>query len=219
MIRETQYRRYRGRPVHPLEEARTFFADQGPVPETLHRLADRLRRAGIPHVFVGATAVGAHGHQRTTRDVDLCMRREGLDLFRREHVGDDKEYRPVEGRSRRFLDPDTGVTFDILVSGEIAGRSDKQREVLFPEPSEAQVVNDLPVVTLARLVEMKLVTWRLKDWADVIELIRANKLDESFADQLHPVARAPYLQCFHQMKEEDKYNAIHEPFDDKGLSR
>lgn len=191
-----------------------FFHGQGPVPDTLRRLVQRLREAGIPHVFLGATAVNAHGHERTTKDVDVAMELADLDRFRRELVGDDKPYRPVAGRSRRFLDPESNVMFDVLVAGEIAGRADKQSEVRFPAPAEAEIIQDLPVVSLARLIELKLVTWRLKDWADVIELIRVHHLDESFADRLRSSARSAYLQCYDHMKEEDKYNRIHEPFDD-----
>lgn len=49
-----------------------------------------------------------------------------------------------------------------------------------------------------RFIELKLVTWRFKDWGDVVELIRRNSLTESFADKLEPTVRDAYLQCFDQ---------------------
>ena len=54
-------------------------------------------------------------------------------------------------------------------------------------------------------MELKLVTWRHRDWADVIELIRANKLGEDFALQLDAHVRMAYLQCYDQMREEEEY--------------
>jgi hypothetical protein len=181
-----------------------FFSDQGPVPETFHRLRKLLADANIPHVFVGALALNAHGFRRSTEDVDLCMRREDLERFRREFVG--REFQPVTGRPRRFYDPTTQVTFDILVAGEVAGNSRKQKDVRFPDPSEAEWIDGAPFVTLPRLIEMKLVTWRYQDWADVVNLIRTHSLEESFGDRFNALVRSAYIQCYDQKLDEDRYN-------------
>ena len=181
-----------------------FFKNEGPVPAALEHLRQRLGAAGIPHIFIGATAVYAYGHHRTTQDVDVCMRREDLERFRREFVG--ATYQAVQGRPRRFYDSENEVTVDILVTGETAGNTRKQQKVKFPDPSEAQLVEQVPVPTLARLIELKLVTWRYKDWGDVVELIRIHNLDESFATRLHPIIRTAYVQCYDQKLEEDRYN-------------
>ncbi|UCC32046.1 MAG: hypothetical protein JSU86_07150, partial [Phycisphaerales bacterium] len=55
----------------------------------------------------------------------------------------------------------------------------------------------------ARLIELKLVTWRFKDWGDVVELIRRNNLAESLADKLDPVVRNAYQQCYDQAEDEE----------------
>jgi hypothetical protein len=203
-LRSPRRRIWRGVALDPIDEVRMFFQDQGPVPETFRRLRKLLADAKIPHVFVGAIAANAHGFRRSTEDVDLCMRREDLERFKRELVG--TEFAPVEGRPRKFYDPATQVTFDILVAGEIAGNTRKQREVRFPDPSEAELIDGAPFVSLARLIELKLVTWRYQDWADVVSLIRLHNLDESFADRFNPLVRSAYLQCYDQKVEEDRYN-------------
>ncbi len=187
-----------------------FFNDQGPVPETFRKLRERLAQAGLPHIFMGAVALNAHDYRRASEDVDLCMRAETLEAFRKLFVG--TVYQQVAGRPRKFFDPQTQVTFDILVAGEIAGNTRKQRQVRFPDPSEAETHRDTPVPSLARLIELKLVTWRYKDWGDVVELIRIHDLGESFADQLNPIVRSAYVQCYDQKVEEDRYNPeIHDP--------
>jgi len=195
---------WQGQPLSPIMEVSMFFEDKGPVPETFRRLRKALETEGIPYIVIGAMAVNAHGYVRATQDVDVCMSREDLDRFRQAFVG--KVFVPVPERPRRFADPETQTTFDILVSGELAGRRDRNRDIRFPYPSEFEIHNGVPTVSLARLIELKLVTWRYRDWADVVDLIRFLHLDEAFAHRLHPSVRSAYMQCYDQRVDEDKYN-------------
>lgn len=193
-----------GARLSAVEETFMFHQDQGPVPETYRRLKQAFEEAGIEHVVIGALAMAVHGYRRATNDVDVCLRAPDLERFKRELAG--RVYQRVEGRSRRFYDPLTQVTFDLLVSGNLAGRRDKNQEIRFPDPAEATVIGGLNTVSLERLIALKLVTWRLKDWADVIALIRENKLDQSFALELPGLVRASFLQCYDQMLDEDRYD-------------
>lgn len=218
-LRSPRLRTWKGKLLTPLMEVRMFFDDNGPVPETFRSLKRRLDESGYPYIFMGASAVNAHGHRRSTEDVDLCMRREDLERFKREFVG--PVYQPVARRPRKFFDPETQVSFDILVAGEIAGNARKQDQVRFPDPSEAETRCGAPFPSLSRLIELKLVTWRYQDWADVVSLIRVHNLDESFAEKLHPVTRSAYMQCYDQKIEEDRYNPeIHDaPPDDEASTK
>ncbi len=195
---------WRGRPLSPVMEAQLFFDDQGPVPETYRRLRESLEHESIPFVIIGAMAVNAHGFVRATSDINICMRRADLQRFKQTLVG--KTFLPVEGRPRHFIDAETRTNINILISGEIAGRRDRNHDILFPDPDETEIHNAAPTVSLARLIELKLVTWRLRDWADVIDLIRHLSLNESFAQNLHLTVRSAYLQCYDQRMEEDKYH-------------
>jgi hypothetical protein len=197
-------RYWRGRPLSPVAEAQMFFDDLGPVPETYRRLRDILAREGIPYIVIGAMSVNAHGFVRATQDIDVCMRADDLRRFKDNCVG--KEFLPVAGRTRRFMDAETRTTVDILISGQIAGRRDRNRDIRFPDPDEVEIHNTVPTVSLARLIELKLVTWRFKDWGDVVSLIRQFDLDETFAEKLHPTVRSAYKQCYDQRIEEDKYH-------------
>jgi hypothetical protein len=198
-----QVREWSGERLSPVQEVFMFHEDSGPVPETYRRLREALERQGIDHVVIGAFALAAHRLRRATNDVDICVRANDLEKFRQNLVG--RIYQRVEGRQRRFYDPKTQVTFDLLVSGRIAGRRDKNKDVRFPDPSEAVIIEGLKTVPLDRLIALKLVTWRRQDWADVIALIRENKLDESFAQRVPGFLRSAYLQCHHEMIEEDRY--------------
>ncbi len=196
-------RNWKGVPLSPVEEIFMFHKETGPVPETFRRLQGGLEREGIEYVVIGAVAMAAHRFRRATEDVDLCVRPADLARFREKLVG--TVYQSVEGRSRRFYDPQTQVTFDLLLSGELAGHREKNKVIRFPDPSEAVEIEGLRTVSLERLIELKLVTWRFRDWGDVVELIRRNNLDEAFAERVDPLVRMAYVECYDQKVEEDKY--------------
>jgi len=204
MIRQgVSTRRWQGRTLSPHEEMILFHQHSGPVYDTLDALRARLHDAGIEYVVIGAFALGCYGYERATSDVDLCLRPQDLERFRTELAG--KYYEPVPKRARRFRDPATGVTFDLLVAGEFAGRVARNQQIRFPDPGEAVTVKGLRTVSLERLIELKLVTWRFRDWGDVVELIRQNHLDEAFAERIDPLVRMAYLQCYDQKVEEDRH--------------
>ncbi len=173
-----------------------FFEKTGPVWETLRAVQQRLDEAGIAYVVIGGLALNAHAYPRQTIDLDIVLTADDYARFAERFV--DSAYARVEGLPRRLLDTNSGVTIDILIAGELAGNTAKNHSVRFPEPAEGETHNELRTVSLARLIELKLVTWRYKDWGDVVELIRAHKLQEAFADQLDPIVRTAFKECFDQ---------------------
>ncbi len=72
----------------------------------------------------------------------------------------------------------------------------------FPEPSATGAeVAGVRVLLLPSLVELKLASGmtnpgRLRDLADVQELIRVHSLGEEFAGQLNPFVREKYLELW-----------------------
>lgn len=180
---------------------------QVPILEALCVVRGRLVEARLRHVFVDNVAMLAYGSTRVTNKITVCVGADDHQPAARALAG--AGVRDELHRRWRLRVLDTVLI--LHTSADPVECSRGLTDVQFPAPHEASWKSGVPVPTLSRLIELKLVTWRLKVWADVIELIRANGLDEGFVDKLHPVARAAYLQCFDQMKEEDKYNAIHEP--------
>jgi hypothetical protein len=116
---------------------------------------DELTRQGIRHAFVGGLAVGAHGYVRATNDVDFLV---GAETFE-EHGGGIVTFRPGVPINVR------GVSIDYLTVAELGPHVDA---VL-----DAPVMSDgLPTVPIEVLVYMKLVAHRMRDRADVTELIK-----------------------------------------------
>jgi hypothetical protein len=188
-----------------LKEIELFFQKNDPVHKTMRRVVKRLERAGIAYAVVGGMAVNAHGHQRTTADVDLLLTPEGLTEFQRRFVS--RNYESIPGRPRRFTDRTNGVKIDFLVAGRFPG-SGKPGPIVYPDPSAvSEVVENTRVVDLVTLMQLKLAARRYQDFADVVALIRVHDLDEAFAARLHPTVRGDYIECLEEKRREDEYEA------------
>jgi len=180
-----------------------FFAGKDEVHQAARRAVRRLQRAGVPYAIAGGLAVNAHKYKRTTRDVDVLLNRRGFERFCELFVG--KFYDRVPGRSRRFVDRQNGINIDILITGLYPGTG-KPGPIAFPEPTEvSQTIDKAEVLDLMNLVQLKLAAQRYRDFGDVVELIRCNGLDESFAQRLHPSVRRDYIECLEEKRREDEY--------------
>jgi hypothetical protein len=188
-----------------LKEIDMFFQGKDPVHQTMRRTARRLEKSSIAYAIIGGMALNAHQYKRTTGDVDFLLNEKGLEEFRRLFVG--KYYAPVPGRPRRYRDRANGITIDILVAGRFPGTG-KPGPVMFPEPTKVvEVISKYRFVNLPTLIDLKLAARRYKDFGDVIELIRARDLDESFLQKLHPSGQRDFIECLEEKRREDEYEA------------
>ncbi len=178
-----------------LREAARFLMGDDPVHQTLREIARRLDALQIPYAIVGGMALVAHGYTRTTVDVDILVTAEGLDAV---HPAlDGLGYVPASPGSKNLRDTQTGVCIEFLIAGQYPGDG-KPKPVAFPDPSAVSMeIDGLRFVELPKLIELKLASGmtnpgRLRDLADVQELIRVLKLPADFAGQLDPYVRAKY---------------------------
>jgi hypothetical protein len=188
-----------------LKEIGMFFQGESPVHQTMNRLAAALEKAHIPYAIVGGMAVNAHGHHRTTNDLDILLTATGLAEFRRLFVP--AEFDPVPRRPRRFTDKSNSVTVDIFITGRYPG-SGQPGPIAYPAPDDAsETIDNKRVVNLVTLVTLKLAARRYQDFADVVSLIRVHDLDETFAGQLPSSLHRDYLECLDEKRREDEYEA------------
>ncbi len=88
---------------------------------------------------------------------------------------------------------------EFLVTGEYPGDG-KPKPIAFPSPRDVPVeIDGVRYVGLEKLVELKLASGmtnpaRLRDLADVQELIRALNLPATFADRLNPYVRPKFVE-------------------------
>jgi hypothetical protein len=179
-------------------EGSRYFMGEGKLHGALGELCSDLDRRGIDYMVIGAVALMAYGYPRFTEDIDLVMTAEGLEQFHRELVG--LGYAPAfSGARKRLRVTRSNVPVEIIVAGEYPGDG-KPKPVNFPVPADASVeIDGVRFATLEKLVELKLASGmtapdRLKDLADVQELIKLRTLDANFAERLHPYVRGRFLE-------------------------
>jgi hypothetical protein len=156
---------------------------KGTLWDAARRAHEVLSEAGLPHALIGGVAVCLHGYERNTVDVDLLVRRDEAPQARAALESDGWMW---NDQRRELLSP-AGVVLQFLLAGDKAGRD---TIVKLPDPGDAAavtVLEGLPVVTLARLIESKLACGQgnlrrtHRDFADVVELIATHNLEGSFA--------------------------------------
>ncbi len=179
-------------------EGLRYFMGEGTLNKTLARLSSDLDQRGIDYMVIGAVALLAHGYPRFTEDIDLVMTAEGLRKFHEELIG--LGYTPAfPGAKKRIRSTMDGVSIEVMTTGEYPGDG-RPKPVSMPAPAEASTeIDGVRFVTLEKLIELKLASGisapdRLKDLADVQELIKIRKLDADFASKLDPYVRTKYLE-------------------------
>ena len=178
-----------------LREASMHFEERSAVHQTLRKIVRRLEDLGIPYAIAGGMALFLHGFRRFTEDVDILVTAEGLAAIHRELEG--HGYLPPFEGSKNLRDAEFGVRVEFLVAGQYPGDG-KPKPVAFPDPAVAHLERDgIQVLPLRDLVELKLASGmsnpgRMRDLADVQDLIRHLDLPADFAEQLDPSVREQY---------------------------
>lgn len=186
-----------------------FMMERSPVHDTMRRLAKAFSDLEIPFAIAGAMAANAHGHRRTTADVDVLLRREDLTRFKEFWIG--RGWVDLFEGSKGFKDTLNGVKVDVLIVGDYPGDG-KPKPISFPTPESVREVRDqgLPYLNLKSLIELKIASGitaahRLQDLADAIQLIRINGLRQDFSGQLDPFVREKYLELWQAAQVSEDY--------------
>jgi hypothetical protein len=175
--------------------ATRFFMREADVYRALEKITRILDAEGIAYALIGALALNEHGYRRTTVDVDLLLTAQGLATFKAAHLG--RGYLEKFPGSRGVRDTEAGVDVDVVLTGDYPGDG-RPKSVVFPDPAIAAVRHgQIALLPLTTLVELKLASGisaphRLRDLADVIELIRIAGLGRELGMQLDSFVRAKY---------------------------
>lgn len=177
-----------------------------PVHAALAALVTVLERERIPYAVVGAMALNAYGYRRVTTDVDVLLSAEGLARFKAVALG--RGYVEKFPGSKGVRDTINAVSIDVLLAGEYPGDG-KAKPVRFPDPATSSVDHGgVRLLPLAQMVELKLASGlsaghRLKDLADVQELIKALSLPRGFGDALDASVRGRFFELWQATQEHD----------------
>lgn len=176
---------------------------QGLLRQALSRLISDLEKNGIDYSVIGAIALNLHGYTRATVDIDLLLTREGLETFHQKLVG--LGYRPMfEGAKKSFRTTQENLTVEIITTGEYPGDG-LPKPVVFPHPKDHSVIIEgIKTINLEKLIELKLASGmsgaaRLKDLADVQELIRLKHLEKEFSENLDSSVRDKFIELYQEV--------------------
>src|SRR5687767_9365167 len=133
---------------------------------TLEALA---RKEAIPLAIVGGLAAIHHGYERFTKDIDVVVRSENLDILTR--------VAPRYGIKVIWNDPEgwhklqcAGVPIDVVPEGR---KARKDAPTAIPGPKEWGVRDGAGYAGIAGWTETKLASYRVQDRADVVQVIKA----------------------------------------------
>jgi hypothetical protein len=186
-------------PRWALSQGSLFFEGKGAVQEALVKITRRLDELGISYCVAGGMALFQHGYRRFTEDVDILVTRDGLREIHARLSG--LGYLPPFARSKNLRDVESGVRIEFLVAGDFPGDG-KPKPVSFPDPAGVGLErNGIRYLSLPKLIELKLASGmtnpaRMKDLADVLEVIKILKLPVEFADDLDTYVRPKFVELW-----------------------
>lgn len=162
------------------------------VQQRLHKAAQALEAGKVPYVVIGGNAVAAWvaridaGAVRTTRDVDILIRREDLEAAKAAMDASGFDYAFTSG-VHLFVErpdgkPSQGV--HLLFAGENVKPTDPTPA---PEMTESERGEKFQVLNLEALVRMKLVAFRLKDQVHLQDMTRIGLIDATWPDKFPDV--------------------------------
>lgn len=164
----------------------------------LERATTALESAGIPYAIIGGNAVRAWVAQadeaavRTTRDVDLLIRRDDLPAVTTALEAAGFIFRHSSSIDR-FLDgPDAKArdAVHILYAQEKVHRDDLSTA---PSVDDVEVVERHTTLRLEALVRMKLTSFRRKDQMHLLDMLDVGLIDESWCSR-YPAPLAARLR-------------------------
>jgi hypothetical protein len=180
---------------YALAEGSRYFEGGGAVQESPRKITRTLNELDVEYAVAGGMALFLHGFRRFTEDVDILVTADGLATL---HAAlEDRGYRPPFAGSKNPRDTETGVRVEFLVAGQFPGDG-RPKPVSFPDPSAVAIEREgVRLLNLPTLIELKLASGissaaRLKDLADVQELIKILGLPADLADALNPYVRDAY---------------------------
>ncbi len=163
------------------------------------RVSKILGEKQIPHALAGGLALGFHGFNRMTRDVDFVISKSHLATVEKEFG----PTAPLSGHLRGATVTVDGVAVDFL----FAAKTVRQDDLTSPEHHAG-----LPVIRVDPLVAMKMGAGRSKDTIDVIEILKLGKVSvEEVTKRLSGKARADDLEQFQSLVQIAKLEVDKDP--------
>jgi hypothetical protein len=145
-------------------------------------------------------------YRRVTEDIGVLLTRTGLDALKERVLG--RGYLERFPGSKGLRDTINAVNVDVVLTGDYPGDG-LPKAIRFADPEVVALRGDrIALLPIERLIELKLASGmtaphRLRDLADVLELIRLQDLPEDFGHRLDPYVRAKFNELWHAARSSD----------------
>jgi hypothetical protein len=169
------------------------------IRERLDRAAAALDAAGVPYAVVGGNAVAVwvglvdRGAVRTTRDIDLLLRRDDLSRASQALAQAGFQQSEIFGVTT-FLDGPAALPSEsvhVVFAGELV---QPDNPLPTPDVTESERPTTFQVATLDALVRMKLTSFRLKDQVHLQDLVHVGLVDATWCERLPPALASRLAQ-------------------------
>ena len=144
-------------------------AQQSHFAKALATLEALSLKEGIPLAIVGGLAAIHHGYERFTKDIDVVVRSDNLDILTRvaPHYGIKVIWKDPEGWHKLQCE---GVPIDVVPEGR---KPRKDAPSAIPSPEQLGVRQGAGYAGIGGWMETKLGSYRVQDQADVVQVVKA----------------------------------------------
>jgi hypothetical protein len=155
------------------------------IQQRLEKTVSALTEANIPHAIIGGNAVRAWVAQadeaavRTTRDVDILIRREDLPQVQKAMAAAGFIYRHVKSIDM-FLDGPNAKARDAVHICFAAEKVRPDHPTAAPDVTEAVQIQSHNTLNLEALVRMKLNSFRDKDRMHLRDMLEVELIDDTW---------------------------------------
>jgi hypothetical protein len=186
------------------DEALLLLEGRGAILDVARTVSRLLIDHGVDGAVIGGVAVTLHGHVRATSDVDVYVP-DPLSAFAERLTAAGYRFDPAR---REFTLG--GVPIHLVPPDQAQ-----------PTPMRRLDIDDVRTVSLADLINLKLHSGtgnalRAQDLADVINLIRANRLDGRFVPRIAKPLRGDFRRIAKAVRAERNRPPPTDPFSHSG---
>lgn len=155
----------------------------------LDTIVQDFEEVGIDYCIIGGMSLPIHNYKRQTHDVDILVSKESFLKIEKYLIGQGYTRRPGSSKNLYFYTGTKKIPIDILVEG------DNESGFILPNPQKIRYrTSGAWYIDLPQLINFKLNAKEPRHINDVINLIKANKLDKTFAKKLPVSIRQEFLK-------------------------
>jgi len=170
---------------------------------SIKSIAFLLDHHNIKFTIIGGAARNQYGYSKMTEDIDILIAKEDKEKVLNLPIGSIRDLSNKRGKVFSLHNPKTKV--EVIYSGEISG--DGINGLKYDDPDKiSTTVKGVPFMTLKKLIEYKLSSGiygkRLKDFADIIGLIKENNLKQDYANNFRKDLKKKYIELWNNANEQ-----------------